>query len=267
MAQAHRPSGFKRAPAAAGPTCIGEDGEPGTLSKMTIQSHGRKLDIRFESLGLVIVLEANKELWREHVGSAGGADATTACSHDGWGVLIAGHDRHGDDVFDLFTGKKLGPGDVRAYAPDLSFALAPPQFWWGSQCYRWSRTFRIPTDGTKRPYALATPPVPSEWTCDGMPDGGARRPEADPPTVAISPDSKRYAIASPHELAVYRASDDALVARYLRPPYAGHERTEDITRLAFSAAGDGLVMSRDAYSDEDDRYVPAASHWFTIEAK
>lgn len=235
---------------------------------MTIHSRGRTLDVRFSrsETGVVTVSEGKDVLWREHVGSAGGATASTACSHDGWGVLVAGHYRHHDDVFDLFTGKKLGPGDVSAYAPDLSFALAPPQFSWASECYSWSRTFRIPTDGARRPFALATPPVPGEWTCDAT-SGAAPRLESDRPTVAISPDSARYAIASPQELSVYRATDDALVARYLRPPYAGLYRTDDVTKLTFSAAGDALLLSRDTYGRYRGEERPAESHWFTIEPR
>lgn len=216
--------------------------------------------------GLLEVREGKAVLWSENVGSAAGAYATGACSHDGWGVIIAGHYRHGDDVFNLFTGKKLGPGDVAVYAPDLSFALVPPAFWFGADCYRWSRTFRVPTDGSARPFPLATPPVPGDWTCDSVVKQSDQRPESDRPSVAISSDSARYAIASPQELSVYRASDDKLVARYLRPPYRGADRADSM-ELAFSANGDALVLSTEGGVDGRGIKTPAAARWFTIERR
>ncbi|MFO0616170.1 MAG: hypothetical protein U0414_26490 [Polyangiaceae bacterium] len=266
VAEPRRPRDARRAKRAAGPTCIGE--EESAHASMTIESRGRTLDLALDGVGNLAVREGSRLLWRRHVGSAGGAMASTACSSNGWGVVIAGHYRHGEDVFDLFSGKKLGPGGVAAYAPDLSYALAPPAFWFGGDCYSWSRTFRIPTDGSSRPYALATPPVPAAWTCNEADEPKASAtPPSDRPSVAISEDSARYAISTARELAVYRASDDVMIARYLRPPYKGYDRTTNDTALAFATTGDALVLSRSVRGSYDGPTYAAEEHWFTLRAR
>lgn len=245
------------APTPRKPTCIGLDDKfPGS---MTIRSRGRTLQIDLEGRGgnEVVVRERGRLLWRRDVGSTGGALATKACSATDWGVLVAGHYRHGDDVYNLFTGRKLGPGDVVAYAPDLSWGLVLPQIGWASSCYQVSRAFRVPFDGSRRPYALDTPPVPD--LCNDQPHENI-----DAPVSAISPDGRLYAVASPVEIGLYRASDDRKIARYERPPFdAAQRRTPLTTRLAFSRSGHHLVLMRDqrAGSGPDD------STWFRIEQR
>lgn len=206
-AVSQRPRGEVIAPSNASPICAGE--EEGQPSQIRVKSQGRTIELRSLGGGDIEVREGKRLLWKKFVGSAGGADATTACSHDGWGVVIAGHYRHGDDVFDLFTGKKTGPGDVRAYAPDLSYALVPPSTGWARDCLQMLRTFRVPLDGSKRPYALDTPPAP-DICADGEPKAGAT---TDAPSVGISADGALYAVASPVEIGLYRALDDEKVGR------------------------------------------------------
>jgi hypothetical protein len=245
------------------PACVGQqDGDPST---MTVHTRDRSLEIRIESEGSgggsggVGVYEGRRRLWWKDVSSAGGPDSSGACSHDGWGVVLAGNGRHGDDVYDLFTGKKLGPGDVSAYAPDLSWALVPPSSGWASGCFQMSRTFRVLTDGSRRPYSLDTPPTP-----DCTEDNAG----VDAPKVAISPNGKLYAVGSSKELGLYRASDDVKVARFAKPPYSDKDRPNNGTSLDFSVTGRYLVLSRSwTYGDKGERVAPTEAHWFRIRKK
>lgn len=234
-----RPSGETPAPPTRAPSCAGE--EDGLPSSITVRSRGRTLRVSIEG-DTAAVYEGRRLLWRRHVGSAGGANATKACASDGWGVVIAGHYRHGYDVYDLFHGKMLGPGDVVAYAPDFTWGLVPPQLGWATDsCFPIARTFRVSFDGSRRPHALDTPPV-RELCADPEPPAGRGTPT--PPLVAISPDGRHYAVASPVELALYRASDDRKIARFDHPRFdAGGGRR--LNRLTFSRSGRYLVLGRD----------------------
>lgn len=257
---AKRPHGERAARAERGPTCVGDADR---AERVAIRSEGRSLSLRSEGGGNVAVYEGSKRLWVRKVGSADGTDVPKACAADGWGVVLAGDPRHGTDAYDLFTGKLLGPGDVAVFAPDLSFALVPPRFGWSLECYSWSRTFRVTTDGSRKPYALDTIPVPGPWTCEsGTPDR-ERPPNSDAPTVAISGDSTMYAIASAGELALFRAEDDALVATFDRPPYDDYQRRADVNTLSFSQSGSYVVLSRRGTVSPEGEHA-AEEHWFRI---
>lgn len=258
---AKRPAGEERAEKTRLPACAGmEEGLPKDIS---VRSRGRTLTVSVSGAGgsYAAVHEGRRLLWQRFVGSAGGADATRVCASDGWGVVVAGHYRHGDDVYDLFTGKKLGPGDVAAYAPDLSWALVPPQFSWASDsCLQMTRVFRVPLHGPRRPYALDMPPV---WPmCDetepGTPAMGQR---PLPASVAISPDGQYYAIATRAELALYRASDDEKIARLDRPRFATIDFRR-LDRLSFSRSGRYLVL---AFDERDG--VPDDEIWYRVDRR
>jgi len=249
--------------------CI--DRQDGKSTAMSIRSGGHTLVVRFVEpeyggSGVEVgVFEGGRMLWHRNVGSAGGADADGACSHNDWAVLVAGHYRHGNDVYDLLTGTKLGPGDVSAWAPDASFGLVPPQFSWAGDFYRWSRTFRIDPHEANRPRALDTPPVPSEWI-DGGAESDDRRVAPDMPSVAISFDSSRYAIISPAELAVYRSSDDQAIAVLDSPRYETTQRNDPSVyradALRFSRSGTYLSFTQRSTEDGDER-----TDWYAIEPR
>lgn len=256
------PKGEKIRFATSSPDCVSEeDGAPegSAALQRVVRTRGRTLDLRLERaeghrMG-VGVYERGRRLWWRDIDAAGGASAASFCSHDGWGVVVAGHYRHGDDVYDLFTGKKRGPGDGVLYAPDLSYGLVVPRNGWATECPKISRSFRIPTDGKKRPYALDTIPVPD---CDAESSA-----EQDPPSAAISPDGKLYAIVSSRELALFRASDDEKVATVPKP-YARDAAAD--WSLDFSASGRYLVVTRDwSYGDGGERLTPSVAHWYRID--
>lgn len=255
------PEGEERAESTRLPACAGMD--EALPKEISVRTRGRTLTVSVRGGGGsdAAVHEGRRLLWQRFVGSAGGADATRACASDGWGVVVAGHYRHGDDVYDLFTGKKLGPGDVAAYAPDLSWALVPPQLGWVSDaCLQMTRVFRVPLDGSRRPYALDMPPV---WPmCDeGEPGTPATVQRPLPASVAISPDGQYYAIATRVELALYRASDDVKIARFDRPRFVTADFRR-LHRLAFSRSGRYLVL---AFDERDG--VPDGETWYRIDRR
>ena len=229
----HQPPSDERVATQGRPTCVGD--YRGARTAMTIRTRRRAIEVEIQADKAIAVRENGALLWRrDDIGSHRPVDGIQACSSDGWGVVVAGHFIEGHHVFDLFSGKRRGVGDVRAYAADLTFALVPPTPSYRDRAYRWSRTFRVLTDGSRRPYAIDTPAVPFEW------------PGWDRPTVAITGDSRRYAVVSPSELGVYRAADDVQVARMSAPPYTLAERLGEVeTELHFSVSGEHLVLRRD----------------------
>jgi hypothetical protein len=255
------PAGEKLADKLPWPACAREgESDETTVKEIRVRTSGRSFALRLErefggNPGVVGVYENGKRLWSKHVGSAGGGEASEICASDGWAVVVAGHYRHGNDVYDLLTGDKLGPGDITVYAPDLSYGLSPPSFGWGNDCYRWSRTFRVATDGSRRPYPIDTPPVPRPWTCESHEE--FPNVLSDPPSAGIAPDGRTYAVASPVELGLYRAADDKQIARFDDPPYDYDARDISQTRVRFSSSGQYVVLKSER--------KPRAEHWFRIE--
>ncbi|MFO0554425.1 MAG: hypothetical protein U0271_38945 [Polyangiaceae bacterium] len=241
-----RPKGEKLAGTDPSPSCSSEEDES-DKGPFTIHFAKRTLSVDLgPKINNMTVSEHGKPLWSKYIGSAGGVDASTVCVSQGWGVVIAGHYRHGYDVYDVLTGKKLGPGDVAVYSPDLSWALVPPSVQWATSSFQVSRTYRIMLDGSKPPYPLDTPPVARD----------EEHGHQDAPQVAISPDGKRYAIVSSKELALYSAKTDQKIARLARPAISDDQRDRNDTTLSFSASGRYLVVEHEE---------PREAHWYRID--
>jgi hypothetical protein len=202
----------------------------------TISLGKRRLSIELVQDGgdrKVHVTDGRRELYDIAEGSP-----SFAYSWDGFHVLFAGNS-HEAYAYDLSNGKKLASIDDLVFSPDGTFALSPPPFE-ASGCANRSRVFRIPLDGSAKPYAIDTAPMKKEVLCTeegAVPRGNFRE------YVAISPKGHYYAVLSRDELGLYDSKNDSLLASYDAPPYDARDGGHN--EISFATKGKYLVIAHE----------------------